>query len=293
MPNSFSGIISIPSPAKWSGRALRHSIHAICPARSSSDLMLFSSSFYPGSAPIPVPRSWWFPHKYAISCTRWQSPPPRSGVGRIWTGTPWPPPLSLARRPRQASPWELRCKPWQWYPAVPASALPYPLSFRWSGHSPARRRGSLQSAPPYWYKYCCRRNAAGSQWGCTPALPGSMTPTGSTKLHVRMNKYFLYLYVTLYHSWINNQTLSVYRFHNLPDILLSSSAIIKAKGDVNMKVIPGMCFGHLTTKWNWKNHTCRKVWKCTCDCGGYCYVKEDALIKGIVKDCGSGCHETT
>jgi hypothetical protein len=62
---------------------------------------------------------------------------------------------------------------------------------------------------------------------------------------------------------------------------------------IYMNVIPGMCFGHLTTKWNWKNHTCRKVWKCTCDCGGYCYVKEDALIKGIVKDCGSECHETT
>ena len=35
---------------------------------------------------------------------------------------------------------------------------------------------------------------------------------------------------------------------------------------------------------------CRKVWKCTCECGGYCYVREDALIDGIVKNCGAECH---
>lgn len=69
--------------------------------------------------------------------------------------------------------------------------------------------------------------------------------------------------------------------------------VVVVKGDANMKVIPGMCFGHLTTKWNWKNHSCRKVWKCTCDCGGYCYVKEEALMLGIVKDCGAECHLKT
>lgn len=53
-----------------------------------------------------------------------------------------------------------------------------------------------------------------------------------------------------------------------------------------MKVIPEMHFGCLTTRWSWKNHSCRKVWKCTCKCGGYCYVKEDALIDGFVKHCG-------
>lgn len=57
-----------------------------------------------------------------------------------------------------------------------------------------------------------------------------------------------------------------------------------------MKVIPGMYFEHLETKWYWKNKHCQKVWKCTCDCGGYCYVKEDALILGITKDCGADCH---
>ena len=57
-----------------------------------------------------------------------------------------------------------------------------------------------------------------------------------------------------------------------------------------MRVIPEMHFGCLTTRWSWKNHTCRRVWKCTCECGGYCYVKEDALIKGIVMNCGK-CEE--
>ncbi len=57
-----------------------------------------------------------------------------------------------------------------------------------------------------------------------------------------------------------------------------------------MNVMPGMRFGALTTKWSWKNHNFRRIWKCTCECGGYCYVKEDALIKGIVMDCGK-CEE--
>ena len=57
-----------------------------------------------------------------------------------------------------------------------------------------------------------------------------------------------------------------------------------------MKVIPEMRFGCLTAKWSWKNHTCRKVWKCTCECGGYCYVREDALIDGIVKNSGAESH---
>lgn len=57
-----------------------------------------------------------------------------------------------------------------------------------------------------------------------------------------------------------------------------------------MNVIPGMRFGALTTKWSWKNHNFRRIWKCICECGGYCYVKEDALINGIVTDCGK-CEE--
>ncbi len=43
-----------------------------------------------------------------------------------------------------------------------------------------------------------------------------------------------------------------------------------------MKVIPEMTFGSLTTKWSWKS---------PCKCGGYCYVKEDALVDGFVKKC--------
>ena len=58
-----------------------------------------------------------------------------------------------------------------------------------------------------------------------------------------------------------------------------------------MKVIPEMRFGCLTTRWSGKNRTCQKVWKCTCECGGYCYVKEDALIDGIVKNCGGPAHQ--
>ena len=57
-----------------------------------------------------------------------------------------------------------------------------------------------------------------------------------------------------------------------------------------MKVISEMRFGVLTTKWCWKNHNFRRIWKCTCECGGYCYVKEDALINEIVTDCGK-CEE--
>jgi hypothetical protein len=69
-----------------------------------------------------------------------------------------------------------------------------------------------------------------------------------------------------------------------------SSDIIIGKELIHMKIIPEMHFGWLTTKWSWKNHTCRKVWKCTCECGGYCYVREDALIDGVVKNCGAECH---
>ena len=56
-----------------------------------------------------------------------------------------------------------------------------------------------------------------------------------------------------------------------------------------MKVIPEMHFGCLTTRWSWKNHSCRKVWKCTCKCGGYCYVKEDALTEIMEEPGRRGC----
>ena len=57
-----------------------------------------------------------------------------------------------------------------------------------------------------------------------------------------------------------------------------------------MDVEPNLFFGQLETKWFWNNKRCGNIWKCICDCGGYCYVKEKALILGIVKNCGAECH---
>lgn len=57
-----------------------------------------------------------------------------------------------------------------------------------------------------------------------------------------------------------------------------------------MDVKSNLVFGQLETKWSWNNKRCGKIWKCTCGCGGYCYVKEEALILGIVKDCGAEYH---
>lgn len=56
-----------------------------------------------------------------------------------------------------------------------------------------------------------------------------------------------------------------------------------------MKIIPEMTFGSLTTKWSWKSKD-QRIWKCTCKCDGYCYVKEEALVDGTVKNCGAECH---
>nr|DAF82006.1 MAG TPA: hypothetical protein [Caudoviricetes sp.] len=72
----------------------------------------------------------------------------------------------------------------------------------------------------------------------------------------------------------------------------TTSAIIKEKkGIFTMDVEPNLCFGQLETKWSWKNKRYGRIWKCTCECGGYCYVKEEALVMGIVKDCGGICHQ--
>lgn len=49
----------------------------------------------------------------------------------------------------------------------------------------------------------------------------------------------------------------------------------------------GDTFGKLTAVWSWKRSGEKeRVWKCTCKCGGYCYVKDNALVQGIVKNCG-------
>lgn len=44
--------------------------------------------------------------------------------------------------------------------------------------------------------------------------------------------------------------------------------------------------GKLTLKYSWKtrNHT---IWKCICDCGKICYIKEQYFTDGII-DCGCG-----
>lgn len=58
-----------------------------------------------------------------------------------------------------------------------------------------------------------------------------------------------------------------------------------------MNVIPGMTFGYLKTKWCWKSKKHNRIWKCTCACGGYCYVKEEALIRNIARDCDGEIHK--
>lgn len=47
---------------------------------------------------------------------------------------------------------------------------------------------------------------------------------------------------------------------------------------------PGDVFCDLTAQWTYKKKEDR-VWKCTCKCGGYCYVKEKALIQKVAKNC--------
>ena len=58
-----------------------------------------------------------------------------------------------------------------------------------------------------------------------------------------------------------------------------------------MDVEPNLFFGQLETKWFWKSKRYGRIWKCSCECGGYCYVKEEALVMGIVKDCGGICDQ--
>lgn len=53
-----------------------------------------------------------------------------------------------------------------------------------------------------------------------------------------------------------------------------------------LKIKPGDTFGKLTAQWYWNRKGKKgKVWKCTCKCGGYCYVKSNSLEQGIVKSC--------
>lgn len=47
---------------------------------------------------------------------------------------------------------------------------------------------------------------------------------------------------------------------------------------------PGDVFCDLTAQWAYKKKKGR-VWKCTCKCGGYCYVKEKALLQKVVRNC--------
>ncbi|MBS6956297.1 MAG: hypothetical protein KH230_24065 [Enterocloster asparagiformis] len=49
-------------------------------------------------------------------------------------------------------------------------------------------------------------------------------------------------------------------------------------------VVPGKDYGQLTAHYYW-NAKSGRVWKCTCKCGNICFVKERALISGIVNMC--------
>lgn len=44
----------------------------------------------------------------------------------------------------------------------------------------------------------------------------------------------------------------------------------------------------LKKMWSWKANG-ETIWKCRCECGGTCYVKDRALMDCIVLDCGCGC----
>ena len=57
-----------------------------------------------------------------------------------------------------------------------------------------------------------------------------------------------------------------------------------------LEVSSNMKFGNLATQWCFGSEA-NKVWKCTCSCGGICYVKETALQQGEVEDCGSSIHK--
>ena len=50
---------------------------------------------------------------------------------------------------------------------------------------------------------------------------------------------------------------------------------------------PGDRVGNLKAIWCWKAKY-DYIWKCSCRCGKYCYVKERALLERIVTDCGCG-----
>lgn len=51
------------------------------------------------------------------------------------------------------------------------------------------------------------------------------------------------------------------------------------------KIKPGDHYGKLTTRWCWNSKSGR-VWKCICECGNTCYVKEVSLEQELVQDCG-------
>lgn len=57
-----------------------------------------------------------------------------------------------------------------------------------------------------------------------------------------------------------------------------------------LEISSNMKFGNLKTLWCFGTET-NKVWKCICSCGDVCYVKENALQRGEVEDCGSNIHK--
>ena len=52
-----------------------------------------------------------------------------------------------------------------------------------------------------------------------------------------------------------------------------------------MLFVPEQHIGKLTLKYYWTGDHDR-IWKCTCRCGKNCYIKEAALMSGIIRDCG-------
>ena len=59
------------------------------------------------------------------------------------------------------------------------------------------------------------------------------------------------------------------------------------------KDITNQRFGKLTALYQIMGNSCHTtVWHCKCDCGNYCDVKKEYLLKGATKSCGCAVHES-
>lgn len=57
-------------------------------------------------------------------------------------------------------------------------------------------------------------------------------------------------------------------------------------GKVDIEIVPNYHYKKLTAKWYW-NTAHGRVWKCNCQCGATCYIRESALQLHIVGKCES------